>query len=151
MSRDVMIEGECPSHRRGGEEVVRFATVCEPTGAVMVVPISLRVAERYLELHDLLPGGLHDWPEADLDDLVQEVDGADVDTWERVLIMLAHHRSRRAAGLLLELGFQVPPELKSFAELAFAESLGWLGFDYVRESIEERPVIGRTRRGRAPG
>ena len=119
-------------------------TICQTTSAVMCVPVSQSTANRYLRLHDLVPEELPSWAEELLDDLVEELDDADNDTWEHVLILLAHHRSRTASRMLSELKFQVPPELGEFAELAYAESLGWLGYDYVREPSAMVPTIRPT-------
>lgn len=123
---------------------VFFSTLCGITGAVMVVPVPAPVAQRYVSLHQILPEDLSAWPERVLDEIVEDLDGGDVDCWERALILLAHHRSQKATSLLRELAPQIPQELKGFFELAFAESLGWLGYSYIREAPDERPTIHRV-------
>lgn len=116
-------------------------TVCQTTNAVMCVPVSPGTANRYLRLHDLVPEGLTSWSDELLEELLDELDEDVTEVWERVLILLAHHRSATAARILSELRFQTPPELGEFAELAYAESLGWLGYDYVREPSALTPII----------
>jgi len=124
-----------------GQERVLFSTMCVSTGSVMVVSVPNRVAQRYLDLHKLLPDDLKSWPESELEELVEELDGGDVDCWERTLILLAHHQSSAAMKLIKELGPTIPGELICFGELAFAESLGWLGYSYIRENPKDRPYI----------
>ena len=81
------------------------------------------------------------WADELLEELVEELDDDATEVWERVLILLAHHRSATATRILSELRAQSPPELAEFAELAYAESLGWLGYDYVREPSALTPTI----------
>ncbi len=119
-------------------------TICQTTSAVMCVPVSQGTANRYLRLHDLVPEGLPGWADELLEELVDELEDDATEAWERVLILLAHHRSRTASRLLSELRFQSPPELGEFAELAYAESLGWLGYDYVREPSAMTATIRPT-------
>jgi len=123
-----------------------FSTYCAETGTRMTVEVPARVARRYIERHKLLPDRLEQWPLSALEELLEEVDGGDVDAWERTLILLAHHRSVAAMLLLAELEAQVPVDLKSFAELAFAESLGWLGYGYHREEPGRPPIVRRVKR-----
>lgn len=119
-------------------------TICQTTNAVMCVPVSQGTANRYLRLHDLVPEGLPTWADELLEELVEELDDDAIEAWERVLILLAHHRSVTATRILSELRFQAPPELAEFGELAYAESLGWLGYDYVREPSAVTPIIRPT-------
>lgn len=110
-----------------------LCTVCWETGAVMCVPSTEEVAHRYGALHEILPRELSGWPEAELDALLEGLDADDHEGWERAMILLAHHKSAHAMELLRELQGQVPSDLASFAELAYAESCGWQGLDYLRE------------------
>ena len=80
-----------------------FSTYCAETGTRMTVEVPARVARRYIERHKLLPDRLEQWPLSALEELLEEVDGGDVDAWERTLILLAHHRSVAAMLLLAEL------------------------------------------------
>lgn len=118
--------------RRRGDQPTVFATVCATTGAMQAVSVSPSVARRYLDLHAILPHDLMSWSDEALDELIEDLDPHDVDACERVLILLAHHRSQTACVLLRELFDTLPEDLRAFAELAYAESLGWLGFDYMR-------------------
>ncbi len=127
-------------------DTVMLTTVCYSTMAMMQVPVSGRTSDRYLALHELLPKGLTRWSKEDLDDLVEELSHDDTQTWERVLILLAHHQSPAAMEILTDLREQAPPDLAEFAELAYAESLTWLGFDYLRDSRDGPPVIRPTER-----
>ena len=107
----------------------------------MSVPVTPATARRYLDLHALLPKDVECWSDDLLDELLEELDEEQVDTWERVLMLLAHHRSPKASDLIEDLRRQAPPELDEFCELAYAESLGWLGFDYVRNHQDALPTV----------
>lgn len=124
---------------------VVFATVCTETGAVMAITVEDAAARRYLELHAILPEDLTSWSEADLEELIEELEPEHSDTWERILMLLAHHRSWRASALIRELRAVLPADLSAFGELAYAESLGWLGFDYIRYEPGAEPVIRPAR------
>ena len=122
-------------------DTVMMTTFCYSTAAMMQVPVSSRTSRRYLKLHSLLPEGLAAWPAERLDELVRELEGDETETWERVLILLAHHQSPTAMEILRDLREQVPADLVEFSELAYAESLTWLGFDYLRDSRQRPPII----------
>jgi len=129
------------SNRHNFAEMTYMATICLPTGATMCVPVDRDMARRYAELHDILPGDLTGWTEEALDDLIHEIEPDDVESYQRVLILLAHHRSERASELIAELRPNLPVDLAQFAEMAYAESLNWLGLDYVRQFDWETPLI----------
>ncbi|MEO1270440.1 MAG: hypothetical protein AAFX99_20325 [Myxococcota bacterium] len=118
-----------------------IATLCSATGAVMCVPVDHATARRYVELHDILPPNLEQWPEAALTELILLLTFDDVEAYQYVLILLAHHRSERASELIAELRPSVPKDLASFAEIAYAESLSWQGLDYVRQMGWDTPLI----------
>jgi hypothetical protein len=120
--------------RSKNQAKMTILTSITESGTVMAVPVDTVTAARYLELHDIIPDSLPTWPETDLDELVDELVDGDFDSCERVLILLAHHKSSHAAALLQELMEILPVELDSFAELAYAEAIGWLGYNYVRQS-----------------
>ena len=123
------------------EEVTYMATICMPTGATMCVPVEHDMAMRYAELHNILPNDLSEWSEEALDELIHEIEPDDVESYQRALILLAHHRSERASELIAELRPNLTPDLAQFAEMAYAESLNWLGLDYVRQLGWETPLI----------
>ena len=113
------------------DEVI-VTRVCEETAALMQVRVSRATAQRYLQLHAVIPARLTCWPRERLTELVDELADDDSPTWERVLILLGHHGSEAAVQILCDLAQQVPVDLREFAELAYAESLTWIGVDYVR-------------------
>ena len=131
---------------RDASGMTYLTTLCSTTGAVTCVPVSTASARRYTELHALIPADLEQWPEEALDELLDELDTTDVEAWQRVLILLAHHRSERAARLLEELSASLPADLAEFGEMAYAESLGWLGIDYLRQFGWASPHIVKTSR-----
>lgn len=138
-----MSRKETRTTSRGSSELTYLTTLCATTGAVMCVPVTTANARRYTELHALIPADLEQWPEEALDELLEELDTPDVEVWQRVLILLAHHRSERAARLLEELSVSLPEDLTEFGEMAYAESLGWLGMDYLRQFGWTTPHITR--------
>lgn len=126
----------------GVEERTFFMTVIWETGAMLAVPCTVDEARRYGDAHALLPRDLPGWGEEALDALVEEL-GAESSAaeWERALILLGHHKSPHAHDLLSALGLRVPSDLHAFWEFAWAESCGWLGFDYIREAEQEVPLV----------
>lgn len=96
-------------------------------------PVPERVHERYVEDHALVPERIEELGEAELRALVgvAERSGAAAD-WRSALVQLAHHRSTQASEILEELEARVPRKLHDYWELAYAESVGWLGLEYVR-------------------
>lgn len=118
-------------------------------GTLMAVHVDAHTATRYLELHDIIPDSLPDWPAEDLDELIDELDPGDPSTFERTLILLAHHKSPRAVDLVREIAADLPEELVCFAELAYAEAIGWLGYNYISDgdgppTIEASPLLAAS-------
>ena len=101
-----------------------------PNGAVTAVAAPPEAMWRYLELHALVPDDIHLWPAARVRAMAREVDHETrVATWERTLLLLAHHRSQLAHDLLVELEPKVRASLQPVWEMARGESLGWMGND----------------------
>jgi hypothetical protein len=112
----------------------QFYSISVPfNGGIACVAVAPEVTSHYVEQHKLLPEGLKEWSTEEIHDLAQGVEQMGRETWERVLILLAHHESPQASDLLQELREKVPPELSDFWELAYAESVTWLGYNYVRD------------------
>jgi hypothetical protein len=101
---------------------------------------SLATHIRYLEAHALLPEDIESWSADRLRHPVEvaRITGKQAD-WERALMLLAHHRSELACDILHDIEPHVPEEVASYWELAFGESLGWLGYDYIPDE-EGRPM-----------
>jgi hypothetical protein len=118
-----------------------LATAHAKTSAVCLVHVDPDTARRYLDMHTLLPEGLTDWTDDALEELIEGFDTDHTDDCERTLFLLAHIGRKRACTLIWELARHLPHDLLPFAELAFAESLAWLGIEYLRDSPEERPTI----------
>lgn len=114
---------------------------CELTGAMHRVPVSPLAAERFARRLSEVPANVTDWSAQDLRELSASLCPWDVAECERVLALLASHGSAEAFECIAELRPELSPELKDFAELAFATALGWLGFDYVREWDDTAPMI----------
>ncbi len=104
-----------------------------PNGAVTAVAAPRRDTLRYLDLHGLVPEDVHLWEEARIKAMAQVDRDSPVATWERVLMLLAHHRSQLAHDLLMALEHEVPKHLGAVWELARGESVGWLGYNFQRD------------------
>jgi len=102
---------------------------------------SLPMQECYLACHTMVPKDIAQWSEAQLLEPLEQAraQGA-LSDWQRALILLAHHESELASSILGELLAEVPAELEDFWELAYAESVGWLGFDYLLDD-DGRPQV----------
>lgn len=129
------------------EPMTYFTTRCPSTRATSCVRVSVRVAERYLALHHILPLALPEWPEDTLDELLEDLDPDKVETYEHALIMLAHHPSERAGELLLQIAQDAPLDLAPLAELAYAEQVGLRGMDYLKLREGHAPTIRPTTGG----
>ena len=123
--------------RGGGDDQQRYALSIHPTtGAVSMVPVG-RDYLHYLQCHDLVPEEIKTWSEEQIRELAGSVVPGHPATWERALILLAHHQSQLASDLIAELTAEAPPALQQFCELAYSESLAWLGTSYQRGAGEE--------------
>jgi hypothetical protein len=91
---------------------------------------------RYIERHELIPVGLETWTEGQLRSLVEgaKVSGTEA-AWERALVLLAHHPSQTARGLLQAAKRWVPDALRGFWELAASESLCSMDTELEREAL----------------
>lgn len=97
------------------------------------VLVFLDEARRYLDAHKIIPDDLQSWSRGALVEILEDLDPDDHDAFERTLVLLAHHQSRFATRVLSELLFQIPEDLRSFAEMAYAESLSWSGHQYTKD------------------
>jgi len=95
---------------------------------------------RYYRRHELVPETIQIWSRKRLQDVVEiaKISGKTAH-WERALILLAHHESELACNMLRELEPVVPEVVATFWEMAYAESLAWLGYDYMPDE-EGRPM-----------
>lgn len=105
---------------------------------------SMMMQMRYMRLHQLIPEDIQSWNEAQLRQLLEvaRVSGKEPD-WERALVLLAHHESELACDLLQQVKIHAPPQLSELWELAYGESLGWLGYDYIPDE-QGRPRAAPT-------
>jgi len=110
-----------------------FAGIYPTTNAVVCVAVHPKEMKRYARAHHLVPKDIEKWTEAQLVEVANAVADDRPETWRRALVLLAHHQSQVANDLLAVLREQVPPELAEQAEMAWAESLAWLGYSYVRD------------------
>jgi hypothetical protein len=114
------------------------------TGAISSVATQPETSLRYLLAHDWIPGGKEKNVVVMSEEQVRELAASVVDdqpeTWERALILLAHHKSQLATDLIQQLQERAPEELQGFCELAHAESLSWLGYNYVSEPDGRKTV-----------
>jgi hypothetical protein len=90
----------------------------------------------YLADHDLLPElGAEGLGEDALRVLVAAAEeSGSTDHWREALILLAHHRSELAKDVLAGLEDRVPPDVRDYWELAYAEAVGWLGCEFIRDA-----------------
>lgn len=112
------------------------------SGAVMAVPTDNETAKLYLTLHEIIPDDLLSWSADQFEAKLSEA--TTIGSIAEVLIMLAHHKSAWAMDMLKGLRESeeeiIPPALEPFSELAYAESLSWLGYNYIRQ-VGGLPVI----------
>lgn len=113
-----------------------------PNGAITAVAAPQEELFHYLELHTLVPEDIHLWPEARIGAMARQLDSSSrAVTWERTLMLLAHHRSQAAHDLLMDLEPAVPAELSTVWEMARGESLGWLGNNFHRDGAGNMEVM----------
>lgn len=142
--------GKRRQRRRRGRVRIRedepfyLVSIHPTTGATSTVATRPETSWRYLVAHDWIPGGKEKNVEVLSEEQVRELAASVVDdepeTWERALILLAHHKSQLASDLIQELRERAPEGLQGFCELAHAESLSWLGYNYVSDSDGRKTV-----------
>lgn len=123
------------------EQLPAVVGICEATGAVRRVPVTTLAAERFERSLQQVAANVADWSGDDLQALCASLCPWDVAECERTLALLASHGSAEAFECIAELRPELAPELKEFAELAFATALGWLGFDYERAWDDTAPSV----------
>jgi hypothetical protein len=81
----------------------------------------------YLDSHELLGDGIEVVSGLDIDKAATTLERPDATREEkkRALILLAHHRSPRAAELLRGQLSRIEPELRRFARFAYEEATQW--------------------------
>lgn len=109
-----------------------WSAVCGLTGALRCVAVPEEAAAQYRRLCASVPRGVEGWGDEAVLELLEELEGGEDEAFARVVVVLAHHRSERACKVLHELFGQAPGDLKPLAELAWAQALGWLGWEYRR-------------------
>jgi hypothetical protein len=104
--------------------------------------VSLDERARYLADHYFMPKAIETLP---IEELAGALGAAEqsgsADEWRSALLQLAHHRSERASAILAELEERVPRKLRDYWELAYAESVGWLGQEYIRDEAGVAHVL----------
>jgi hypothetical protein len=89
----------------------------------------------YLDDHDLLADtNAAALSEEALHALVAAAEeSGSTEDWRQALLLLAHHRSEHAKLVLDALEDRVPSATHDYWELAYAEAVGWLGFEFIRD------------------
>lgn len=106
--------------------------VCRQTGALRCVAVPEEAAAEYRRLCASVPRGVALWSDEAAMELLEELEGGEDEAFARVVVVLAHHRSELACKVLHDLYGQAPEDLRPLAELAWAQALGWLGWEYRR-------------------
>jgi len=126
--------------QRRREKQQHYSIICTKEGLSSVTPVSdPKVMKRYLAAHDYVPKGIEGWSGEQMREIAAKIVPDERVSWERALIMLAHHRSQLACDLIRELWDRAPEQLHSFCEQAYAEGLMWIGKSYLPH--EEGAVI----------
>lgn len=128
--------------RDNNEQQIFLMSVLPTAGSVVSVATTPETSWRYMECHDHLPPAseLVRWSEEQVRALPLTVDSSRPDTWERALILLAHHQSNLAVELIEKLRDRVPASLADFYELALAEAKGWLGSSFIQDEDGMEPL-----------
>jgi hypothetical protein len=95
------------------------------------------VTARYIAAHSCVPRGIEAWSDEQIREVAASLDRDKLGSWERVLVLLAHHQSRLSCDLIKALWAEAPEELHGFCEQAYAEALMWIGESYQDESAGE--------------
>jgi hypothetical protein len=138
--------------KRNDNDAFYSLTSTDPAGlfATTVCPVSdVEVLMRYLTAHAWVPEGVELWSEQQLREVAASVEEGMPQTWERALIILAHHGSRLACDLIARLAEKAPPELREFCDHAYGEGLSWLGQGHVRDEEGGLTIFGMGEEGPA--
>ena len=88
------------------------------------------VTRRYIAAHSFVPKGIKAWSDDQMRKIAATVVPDEPASWERALILLAHHESQLGCDLIKALWDEAPEVLHGFCEQAYAEALMWIGESY---------------------
>lgn len=112
----------------GRRETVLVVGMDLNSGAISQLEVSAEVGMRYIDMHSVVPENIDRWTPEEIRRVARQLNAlASCRRWEVALILLAHHRSRLARDLLLDLEPRVPAAVREFYEIALGESQSWLG------------------------
>ena len=126
--------------RQRREKQPFYSLTITKDGTSAVSPITDHAStRRYFAAHDHVPEGIEHWSDKQIRAVAAGVVHDEPASWERALILLAHHRSQLACDLIKALWDEAPQDLDGFCKQAYAEGLMWIGKSYAAD--EEGEVI----------
>lgn len=124
--------------RRPQDQLTQVITLTKDGRSAVGPKADHQVMQRYMDAHAFVPEGVEAWSEQQIRQVAAALVRDRPASWERTLIVLAHHQSRLACDLIKALWSEAPEELHGFCEQAYAEALMWIGETYEGDQPDDQ-------------